>query len=229
VISWRVPAAALVVALCLSVIGYAVFPRAPHAQNGTAIRLPDRTPSNAAWVWPDGMPGWTPGQTIKGFPVAGLQPIEVQASQLAAAHRVLDAEDLRVVVSLRGDDSGPLAILATHTLFAQPASTCLAAQLTGAAPVEWLCPGDRSGFGDDHVLIAAKHFDSGFDFAGVARGDVTKIVEGTHAIYVRGKTWGEFEATSATTPDAPLDVYVGKRLVETVPLDLGVGQQRVLR
>jgi hypothetical protein len=214
-------------ALCLSVVGYAVFPRPPHAHNGTTIRLPDRQPSNAAWVWPAGVPGWEPGQTIKGFSVSGLQPVEVQAAQLAAAHRVLD-ENVRVVVSFRADDSGPLAILATHTLFAQPASTCLGAQLTGGAPVQWFCPGDRTGFGDDHVLLAAKHFASGFDFAGVARGDVTRIVQGTHTIYVRGKTWGEFEATSVTTPDAPLDVYVGKRLVETVPLDVPVGKQRVI-
>jgi hypothetical protein len=215
-------------ALCLSVIGYAVFPRASHAHGGTSIRLPDRTPSNASWVWPGGDPGWTPGQTIKGFPVSGVQPVEVQAAQLAAARRVLD-QNVRVVVSLRADYSGALAILATHGLFEQPARTCLGAQLTGDVPVQWFCPGDKSGFGSDHVLIAAKHFASGFDFAGVARGDVTKIVQGSHAIYVRGKTWGEFEATSATVPDAPLDVYVGTRRVETIPLDVPVGKQRIIR
>jgi hypothetical protein len=227
VLTWRAPVAALVLAVCLSVIGYAVVPRAPHQSAGTTIRLPDRSPSNAAWVWPDGVPGWVPGQTIKGFPVSGVQPVELQAAELAAAHRVLDAEAVRVVSSLRGDDSGPLAILATHTLYATPVGTCLGALLTGDAPVVWLCPNELAM---SHVLIAAKWFrPSGFDFAGVARGDVTRIVQGRQTIYVRGKTWGEFAATSAMRRDQPLRIYVGKRLVETVPLELASGEQRVIR
>jgi len=214
-------------ATCLSVVGYAVFPRSPHHGGGTTIRLPDRRPSNAAWVWPDGVPGWTPGEMIKGFPVSGVQPVELQAAELAAAHRVLDAEGVRVVSSLRGDDSGPLAILATRALYETPPSTCLGALLTGDAPVEWLCPSELA---HSHVLIAAKWFPkSGFDFAGVARGDVTRIVQGDRSIYVRGKTWGEFQATSATRPHAPLRVYAGRRLVETVALDFAPGEQRVLR
>jgi len=213
--------------ICLSAIGYATFPQAPHRNDGTTIRPPDRSPSDARWQWPDGVPGWKPGQTIKGFDVSGLQPVELQAAELAAAHRLLDADGVRVVSSLRGDDSGPLAIVATRTLYATPAITCLGAVLTEDAPVTWLCPDELAG---SHVLIAAKSFPgNGFDFAGVARGDVTRIVQGRHEIYVRGRTWGEFQATSAIRPGMPLRVYVGHSLVETVPLDLAAGEQRVLR
>jgi hypothetical protein len=70
--------------------------------------------------------------------------------------------------------------------------------------------------------------------AGVARGDVTRIVlqggvSPRQEIYVRAKTWGEFDLAEWVRPGGRLLVYDGKRLVETVPLDLRVGQQRVLR
>lgn len=226
-------------AACLSVIGYAVFPRPNtyHTQ-GTNIRIPDRQPSNAAWAWPDGVPGWEPGQTIKGFPVANLQPVEVQAAALAAARHVLDAGDVRVVNATRPGRSGALAILATRTLYETPERTCLAGLLLGDAPVQWVCPGPHS-LSHEHVFAAAARIDwpGGKDpiyLAGVARGDVTRVdlvggVGPRTTIYTRAKTWGEFDLAEAVQPGGRLLVYSGARLVETVPLDLRVGQQRVLR
>ena len=226
-------------AACLSVIGYAIFPRPNtyHTQ-GTNIRIPDRKPSNASWVWPEGVPGWTPGQTIKGFPVANLQPVEVQAAALAAARHVLDASDVRVVSSTRPGYRGALAVLATHTLYTTPERTCLAGLLLGDAPVRWVCPGPHS-LSHKHVFAVAVRRDwaGGKDpifLAGVARGDVTRIdlvggVGPRTTIYTRAKTWGEFDLAEAVQPGGRLLVYSGPRLVETVPLALRVGEQRVIR
>jgi hypothetical protein len=237
VISWRVPAAALVTAICLSVIGYAVFPGGAQTHNGTTIRLPDRRPSNASWAWPDGVPGWTPGQTIEGFPVATLQPVEVQAAALAAARHVLDAGDVRVVDATRPGSHGALAVLATHTLYTTPERTCLAGLLLGDAPVRWVCPAPHT-LSHRHVFAAAARLDwpgpnKPLYLAGVARGDVTRIdlvggVEPRATIYTRAKTWGEFDVAEAVRPGGRLLVYSGTRLVETVPLDVPVGGQRVL-
>lgn len=237
-ITWRVLVAVLVLVVCLSTIGYAIFPRAQHGQSGVTIRFPDRKPSNTSWVWPDGVPGWTPGQTIKGYPVAQLQPVEVEAAGLAAARHGLDSTDVHVIDAMRGDYRGALAILATRTLYQTPARTCLAALLRGSAPVTWLCPGPHL-LSQDHVLIAATRFrwPGGKDplyFVGVARGDVQRIVlaggvTGRETLYTRGKTWGEFESAQVTLPSAKLLVYGGGRLLETVPLDVPAGQQRVLR
>jgi hypothetical protein len=62
---------------------------------------------------------------------------------------------------------------------------------------------------------------------------VTRIVlvggvESRQTIYDRAKTWGEFDIAEAVKPGGRLLVYTGPRLVETVPLDLAVGQQRVI-
>jgi len=224
-------------AICLSVIGYAVSPRGPQRSEGTWIRLPDRRPSNAAWVWPDGVPGWTPGQTIKGFPVANLQPVEVQAAALAAARHALDAGDVRVVDATRPDFRGALAVLATHTLYVTPQRTCLAGLLLGDAPVRWVCPAPQT-LSHKHVFAVAGRLDrpgskDPIFLAGVARGDVTRIdlvggVGPRTTIYTRAKTWGEFDLAEAVRPGGRLLVYSGRRLVETVRLDLRVGQQRVL-
>lgn len=237
-ITWRLLVAVLVLAVCLSTIGYAIFPRAPHRDNGVTIKLPDRKPSNASWVWPDGVPGWTPGQTIEGYPVSQLQPVEVEAAELAAARHALDSTDVRVVDAMRGDHHGPLAILATRTLYEQPVRTCVAALLRGSAPVTWLCPGPHL-LSHDHVLIAAARlrWPGGKDplyFVGVARGDVGRIVlvggtAGRETIYTRGKTWGEFDSAQAASRSAKLLVYGGGRLLETVALDVPPGGQRVLR
>jgi hypothetical protein len=238
VITWRVPVAVLALIVCMSAIGYVVFPRPWHAHGGVSIRLPDRKPSNASWVWPGGTPGWQPGQTIKGFPVSFLQPIEVQAAQLAAARDGLDSESVRVITAMRGDRRGVLAILATHTMYSTPERTCLAALLREDAPVVWLCPAAHT-LSHRHVLIAAARFNwtSGENpiyLAGVARGDVERIVliggvQGRQTIYTRGKTWGEFDSAQAASSTARLLVYGHGRLLETVRLDVPVGRQRVLR
>lgn len=235
-ITWRVPVAVVVLALSLSAVGYFVFPRPPHAHQGSAIYLPDRRPSNAQWVWPDGVPGWTPGQTIRGYPVAGLQPVEVQAAALAAARRILDASDIRVIGWTRPGYGGALAVLATQMLDTTPERTCLAALLRDA-PVHWMCPAKHT-LSHKHVFAAAVRLNwaGGKDpiyLTGVARGDVTRIVlvggvEQRQEIYVRAKTWGEFDIAEAVKPGGHLLVYSGRRLVETVPLDLAVGQERVI-
>lgn len=234
-ITWRIPVAAIVLAVCLSAVGYAVFPRPPQVRQGTTIRLPDRQPSNGHWVWPDGVPGWTPGQTIKGYAVAGLQPVEVQAAALAAARRGLDASAVRVIGSTRPDSRGALAVVATKTLYTKPELTCLAALLRDA-PVHWVCPAKHI-LSHKHVFAAAGRLkwaggENPIYLTGVARGDVTRIVliggvEKRQTIYIRAKTWGEFDLAEAVRPGGRLLVYAGSRLVETVPLDVAAGQQRV--
>ena len=241
-ITSRVLVVVLALMVCLSAIGYMAFPSPQHRQSGVSIKLPHRNPANdaagvAGWVWPDGVPGWTPGQTIKGFPVSFLQPVEVQVAQLAAARDGLDSEAVRVVTSMRGDRRGVLAILATHTMYSTPERTCLAALLREDAPVVWLCPAVHT-LSHQHVLIAASRLNwpGGKDpiyFAGVARGDVRRVVlvDGSdrQPLYTRGNSWGEFGSVRATAPGAHLLVYGHGRLLETVRLDVPVGQQRVLR
>jgi hypothetical protein len=238
VITWRVPVTVLALLVCFSVIGYAVFPRAPHRESGVTFKLPDRKPSNASWVWPDGVPGWTPGQTIRGYPLTSVQPVELQAAALAAARQGLDSGDLHVLGSLRGDRKGVLAILATRTLGSTPVRTCLATVLRGTAPVRWVCPSAHV-LSHKHVLIAAARFpwpslNDPLYLTGVARGDVERIVlvggvDGRQTIYTRSRSWGEFDSAQATSSTARLLVYGHGRLLETVRLDVPVGRQRVLR
>jgi hypothetical protein len=242
VITSRVLVVVLAVMVCVSAIGYMEFPSPQRRQSGVTIKLPHRNPANdasgvAGWVWPDGVPGWTPGQTIKGFPVSFMQPVEVQAAQLAAARFGLDSEAVRVVTSMRGDRRGVLAILATHTMYSTPARTCLAALLREDAPVVWLCPAVHT-LSHQHVLIAAARLNwpGGKDpiyLVGVARGDVRRVVlvDGSdrQMLYTRGNSWGEFDSVRATSPAAHLLVYGHGRVLETVRLDVPVGQQRVLR
>jgi hypothetical protein len=238
VVTWRVPVAALVMAVCLSVVGYAVFPRSPHRDTGVSFTLPDRTPSSASWVWPEGVPGWVPGQTIKGYPISGVQPVEVAAAGLAAARAGLDSEGIRVIDAVRPDRHGVLGILATRTLYETRVRTCLAALLRGNEPVVWVCPSAHV-LSQKHVLVAAMRLarpslDDPLDFVAVARGDVQRVVliggtAGRETLYARGKTWGEFESAQVTKPGAHLLVYGDHRLVETVALTVPVGQQRILR
>jgi hypothetical protein len=242
VITSRVLVVVLAVMVCVSAIGYMEFPSPQRRQSGVTIKLPHRNPANdasgvAGWVWPDGVPGWTPGQTIKGFPVSFMQPVEVQAAQLAAARFGLDSEAVRVVTSMRGDRRGVLAILATHTMYSTPERTCLAALLREDAPVVWLCPAAHT-LSHQHVLIAAARLNwpGGKDpiyLVGVARGDVRRVVlvDGSdrQMLYTRGNSWGEFDSVRATSPAAHLLVYGHGRVLETVRLDVPVGQQRVLR
>jgi hypothetical protein len=166
-----------------------------------------------------------------------MQPVEIQAAQLAAARVGLDSEAVRVLTSMRGDRRGVVAILATRTMYSTPARTCLAPLLREDAPVVWLCPAVHT-LSHQHVLIAAARLNwpGGMDplyFVGVARGDVRRVVlvDGSERqlLYTRGNSWGEFDSTQATSPKAHLLVYGHGRVLETVRLDVPVGQQRVLR
>ena len=214
-----------------------------HPRTGLTIKLPAKHPANdlagaAGWVWPDGTPGWTAGYTVKGYNVSGLQPVEIEASQLAAARKGLDSTGVRVLVAARASTRGALAILAAPTLEQTPTRTCLAALLEGNEPVRWECPGatpSRSDLARAHVLVAASATVHGMSsLVGVARGDVSRVVlkvpgRQPWVIYERGTTWGQFEAGVTAGTSASLQVYGRHGLVETLPLDLRPGEQRVLR
>jgi len=215
-------------------------------------RIPTHRPAvdaagAAGWVWSDGLPGWRPGQMVGDYPVSGVQPVEVAAAQLAAAHAVLDSRRVRVLASVRPDRRGVLAVLAAPTLYETPTTTCLAVMLRGDEPVVWRCPGPHE-LSDAHVFGAAATMTwtapSGATvpgahplyLVGVARGDVDRVVlaDGPSRIhqtlYERGSTWGEFEAAVATADSvARLLVYGHGRLLETVRLDLAPGDQRVFQ
>lgn len=104
-------------------------------------------------------------------------------------------------------------------------------------------PGQRNRrtTGDRLTLIAAMSFawpgaqDHPVYLAGVARGDVYRIVLAGRgfapmALYTRGTTWGQFTAVTPT-PSRPshLAVYGRHKLLQTIPLDLAPGTQRILR
>ena len=96
-ITWRLPVAIVVLLACAAATAYLTFPR-PPGHEGTTIRLPAHRPADpGTWHWPDGVPGWQPGQKIQDYNVSGVQPVEMQAAQLAAARHVLDSEQLRVL------------------------------------------------------------------------------------------------------------------------------------
>jgi hypothetical protein len=48
-------------------------------------------------------------------------------------------------------------------------------------------------------------------------------------LYSRGTTWGQFDAAVTGARGAALKVYGRRGLVETLPLSLRAGRQRVLR
>ena len=251
-----IPVAVVAVAL---VVTAAVFTFArpayhPPGSGTTSFKLPVKPPAAdasgaAGWVWPDGTPGWVPGYTVMGgeFNVSGLQPVEVQAAQLAAARDILDASGVRVVSSIRGNRDGVLAILATSTVGMTPAKTCLAAMQLRDAPVVWKCPSSSPARGDlanARVLVAATTFtwhNAGrapqhpLYLAGVARGDVYRIVLHVPGrlpalLYTRGSTWGQFgTASGVTNGDAYLAIYGSRGLVQKLHLDLAPGQQRVFQ
>jgi hypothetical protein len=228
----RFPLSVAIVAVALTATA-AVFAFARpgyHEAHGLTIKLPAKEPANdasgaAGWVWPGGTPGWEAGYTVKGYNVSGVQPIELQAAQLAAARQGLDADGVRVLVSTRATTNGVVAILAAPTLYETPSRTCLAA-LVEDAPVGWRCPGatrPRDDLSRAHVLVAAKAYRAGLYVVGVARGDVRRVVLETPgnaptALYVRGKTWGQFESAVATKRGAMLKVYGRRGLVQTLPL-----------
>lgn len=245
----RYPApVAIMLAALAATAGVFVFARPGyHPHRGVTIALPAKPPAAdapgaAGWVWPDGTPGWQPGYTVKGFNVSGLQPVEVQAAQLAAARAGLDASGVRVLQSIRENRDGVLAIVAAPTLSQTPVGTCLGAILAGDAPVRWLCPRDLA---DSRVLVAAATYAwkeqgapaSSLDLAGVARGDVSRVVLdvpgtsfGEQPIYTRGTTWGQFQAAVVVPHGvATLKIYGDHGLVQTLPVNVPPGRQRVLK
>jgi len=232
--------------------GVFVFGRPEYRpRSGVSIKLPAKQPANdasgaAGWVWPDGTPGWEAGYTLKGFNVSGVQPIEIQAAQLAAARDILDASKVRVLDSLRPGKAGVLAILAAPTLYQTPTRTCVAAVLVGDVPVRWQCPGATPSANDlarSWVLVAATVLDRSargvagnpLFLVGVARGDVYRVVlhvpgRPAETLYTRGTTWGQFDAP-VTDPGgtARLEIDGPRGPVETLTLSVPPGQQRIFR
>jgi len=155
---------------------------------------------------------------------------------------VLDADGVRVLISIRPGRDGVLAVLAAPTLYETPARTCLAALLPGFAPVVWRCPGPHQ-LSHAHVLVAAARMTRAghpLYFVGVARGDVDRVevVDAAAApgsfraiptvLYERGRTWGEFSFALSIHASTRLLVYGHGRLVESLSLDVPPGQERVL-
>ena len=75
-ITWRVPVAVLVLLGALAAIGYASFPH-KAARNCCLVAVPEKLPANdapgaAGWVWPDGVPGWKPGETVGDVNLSGV-------------------------------------------------------------------------------------------------------------------------------------------------------------
>jgi hypothetical protein len=174
---------AIVLVAVAAITGVFVFARPEYRpRSGVSIKLPAKQPANdvsgaAGWVWADGTPGWEAGSTLKGYNLSGVQPVEIQAAQLAAARDILDAAEVRVLDSVRPGKGGVLAILAAPTLYQTPVRTCLAAVLPGDAPVRWQCPGSTpspNDLGRSPVFVAATVLPAGalLYLAGVARGDV---------------------------------------------------------
>jgi hypothetical protein len=135
---------ALIGAAALLMLGFFAFARPQYhpANVGEEIKVPPEHPATAGWTWAEGTPGFKAGTMLgkhHDFNISGLQPVEIAAAQLAAAHSMLDAEGVRILDSLRTDMSGPVAILAAPTIGRTPIETCLAVMLRGSAPVTWRC------------------------------------------------------------------------------------------
>jgi hypothetical protein len=221
----------------------------PSANGGPTLILPAKRPAQDrhgadGWVWPDGTPGWQPGQRMKGFLVAGLQPADVQQVRKKAP-ALVDGGGLRVVDATRASRRALLAILAAPAA-TNPKLTCLSVMLHRDAPVRWLCPNavaGRRGLDRAPVLVAASSLRlpqmqnnaHPLYVIGVARGDVRRVVLTIpgwppETLYRRGQTWGQFDAARAA-PDgsARLHVYGRSGLLATVRLAVGPGQARVFR
>jgi hypothetical protein len=253
-VSWvsrHVVAVAVVLFAVVAMGGVFIFARPGyHPHQESAIKIPPKAPAAdaagaAGWVWRDGVPGWEAGQMLGDYPVSGVQPVEIQAAQLAAARQMLDASKVRVVSSIRGNRQGALMILAAPTAQSSQPKTCLAAVLLGSPVIRWQCPDatpSKDNLAHSHVLIAAMSIDwSGTPnhptyLAGVARGDVYSVVLVARGfpsgeIYQRGTTWGQFiTVTPSPSTTSHLAIY-GRhhKLLQTIQLNLAPGTQRVLR
>ncbi|MCW2964379.1 MAG: hypothetical protein JWO17_1631 [Actinomycetia bacterium] len=236
------PTVVIGVAVVLTV-GFFAFARPqyhpPNQGEEITIKVPPEHPATG-WTWAEGTPGFKAGTMLgkrHDFNITFLQPVEVAAAQLAAAHALLDADGVRVLNSIRTDLRGPLAILAAPTIGETPARTCLAVMLRGTAPAHWRCPHDLAG---SHVLVAAASSAASVGSAhplfviGVASGDVQRIVLiaaplGKATIYTRGTTWGQFEASASppTKDGAQLLVYGNHGLLQKLTLSVAPGGQRI--
>lgn len=252
-ITWRTPVAVAAVLAGAGAVLYALAPL-PHRERPEGARtivLPAKQPAAdapdaAGWVWPDDVPGFRAGDAEDTFNLSRVQPVELQAAQLAAARSGLDPDSVRVVSALRPGPQGLFGVLAAASNDTSGSDApCLAAILPGDAPVAWRCPGrarPTEDLADSRVLAAAGHYRFGdrhvLDVAGVARGDVTRIVadvpgfDAPWTIYERGRTWGQFEGSWGFSPGRRpprLLVYSHGRLVETVRLDLAAGEEPEIR
>jgi hypothetical protein len=219
--------------------GFFVFARPQYyPETHDNIKVPPEHPATVGWTWPEGTPGFKAG-TMLGkhheFNISGLQPVEIAAAQVSAAHSLLDADGVRVLESLRTDNSGPVAILAAPALDVTPTQTCLAVMLRGDQPVTWRCPHDLLG---THVLgvVVAASFSSGSGHPlfvmGVASADVQRVVlvggpPGSGPIYTRGTTWGQFEASTAPRKSVTLLVYGDHGLLQKLTLGDPPSGQRI--
>jgi hypothetical protein len=223
----------------------------PTDSQGGIVNIPHKQPARdasgpAGWSWPEGTPGWRPGERIQGYRIAVAQAKELARARASAARAGVDGAGLRVIDAMRATKL--LAILAAPAAD-DPSRTCLAAMLERNGEVEWLCP-DRGGVGSElansPVLVAAASFDwpgaHGTDkdkhplyLVGVARGDVRRIVLSapgfeSEPIYERGHTWGQFDAAwTVIDRSARLSVYGPSGLLEVLRLAVGPGKTRVYR
>jgi hypothetical protein len=220
--------------------GFFVFARPQYrpANQGEQINVPPEHPATAGWTWAEGTPGFKAGTMLgkhHDFNISRLQPVEIAAAQLAAAHSMLDADGVRVLESLRTDQTGPVAILAAPALDVTPTQTCLAVMLRGSAPVTWRCPHDLLG---THILgvVVAASFSSGAGHAlfvlGVASADVARVVlvggpQGSGPIYTRGTTWGQFESSTPPQKNVTLLVYGDHGLLQKLTLSDPPSGQRI--
>lgn len=227
--------AAIISLAVVAMAGFFVFARPEYRppNQGEAIKVPPEHPATG-WTWAVGTPGWRAGTMLgkhHDFNVSGVQPVEIEAAQLSAAHAVLDADGVRVVDAIRVDRNGPLAILAAPMLDTTPAQTCLAAMGQGDTPVTWRCGPQLDRI---RVLVAARASAGFLDFVGVARGDVTRVVLKAPGFepmtrYTHGENWGQFDAAVTLRAGATprLLIYGAHGLVQTITLALRPGEQRV--
>jgi hypothetical protein len=222
-------------------VGFFAFARPqyhPPNQGGEQIKLPPEHPATTGWTWAEGTPGFKAGTMLgkhHDFNITLLQPVEVAAAQLSAAHALLDAAGVRVLNSIRTDRRGPAAILAAPMLDATPAQTCVAVMLRGSAPVTWRCPQDLASTHVLGVVIAAMPSHGAAHplfLIGVASGDVQRIdlvapPFPRSNLYTRGTGWGQFQASTSPAQSAKLLVYGDHGLLEQLTLSVRPGGQRI--
>ena len=223
----------------------------PIGPQGKTVNIPEKQPAQDAagpdgWSWPEGTPGWRPGERIQGFLITGVTGKELVRARASGTRAGLEGAGVRVLDAMRATSFGLLAILAAPTAN-DPARTCLGAMLKRNANVEWLCPGKGEqgrDLGNSPALIVATSLDwpstPGTDkdkhplyLVGVARGDVRRVVLRApgfepERFYERGRTWGQFDAAwNVTDGSASLRIYGRSGLLEVVRLAVSPGKTRV--